>query len=117
MIGTSVMKELTGCRRVFYQNIVQRYQCDTVTEFAGNINAVILKNLSFTGKKNLRVNNTPMIRDTEKLRAAVPWAQDVNGTYIRRSEDLQDVHVRSIHAQCFNGPRDLDTSFRHCKVT
>ena len=45
MIGISVIKELTGCRRVFYQNIVQRYQCDTVTEFAGNINAVILKTL------------------------------------------------------------------------
>ena len=45
MIGISVIKELTGCRRVFYQNIVQRYQCGTVTEFAGNINAVILKTL------------------------------------------------------------------------
>ena len=59
--------------------VCKKYKCSDFKNF---------KNLSFTDKKALRVNNTPMVRDTEKLRAAAPWAQDVNGTYKRRSEDL-----------------------------
>ena len=45
------------------------------------------------------------------LLLSTPWAQDVNWTYIKRSEDVQDVfwtsYVRSIYVLCLRGRIDI----------